>query len=385
MMKFCLKWIAFPALGSIAFLGLFYWGYCWGWWGRGNLALQYLFQCACPAISEPSRYPERVEVLVSACSHTSTGIIFGRKHLLVRNTQRGEKYLLDLRNGEKTPFNFEGFFLPDELFIIDDQKHSRYILLDRTDGTQYPITHLQLQKIPGAILSDGQVNPDVLKPFRDAKFVYYFSGREVVFAIASDYRSQSAQNVWIKGSDLPSNDVGRIPDLLEKNYISYSPKSRGFAEAVSPNGAFIARLDGIYLTSTGEKIVENYSLLDKPDPSRPDRNNPKGYLLISGWTHDSSAVVLLGPRMFLVESMPLGASAAIPSLFEFYQPVLKLKVPVQYLPPDTQPGWSIPRLPPVMGFYFLLPIIGVFGLAAVGWVMWRKGKQGSGKTPTPMT
>ncbi len=64
----CLTLLLTLLVGSVLLLGLLYWGYCWGWWGRTNLTLQYLFQCQCPAASERVRYAP-FTVLVSACRH----------------------------------------------------------------------------------------------------------------------------------------------------------------------------------------------------------------------------------------------------------------------------------------------------------------------------
>ena len=47
-------------------VGLIYWGYCWGWWGRERPLLMALWQCACPPSSEAARWAP-FTVLVSAC------------------------------------------------------------------------------------------------------------------------------------------------------------------------------------------------------------------------------------------------------------------------------------------------------------------------------
>ena len=56
-------------------LSLLYFGYCWGWWGRSSLFLQYLFQCNCPETSEEARYSSQVDVIVSACSHVNSRLL----------------------------------------------------------------------------------------------------------------------------------------------------------------------------------------------------------------------------------------------------------------------------------------------------------------------
>ncbi len=60
----CLLW---AVLGPLLFAAGLYWSWCWGWWGRESRLLQYLLQCQCPRASAEARYPDTVDVLVSAC------------------------------------------------------------------------------------------------------------------------------------------------------------------------------------------------------------------------------------------------------------------------------------------------------------------------------
>jgi hypothetical protein len=92
---------------------LFYYGYCWGLWGRGSLLLQYLFQCTCPPASEEARYPEEVDVIVPACRQSYVELSPSGRLLAVREEQAGlpSTYLLDLQSMGRTeitnqPFQF---------------------------------------------------------------------------------------------------------------------------------------------------------------------------------------------------------------------------------------------------------------------------------------
>src|SRR5687768_16749344 len=81
---------------------LFYYGYCWGWWGRNSLLLQYHFQCDCPIASEQTRYAEEVEVIVSACRHNYSKLSPSGRFLLVNEGKSGLLiYLYDLQTMEK--------------------------------------------------------------------------------------------------------------------------------------------------------------------------------------------------------------------------------------------------------------------------------------------
>ncbi|MCC6301010.1 MAG: hypothetical protein IT314_17110 [Anaerolineales bacterium] len=84
---------------------LIYYGYCWGWWGRNSLLLQYLFQCSCPAASEEARYPEYVDVLVPACKNQGALLSPSGRLLSVQEEESGiiSSYLLNLQTNEKKP------------------------------------------------------------------------------------------------------------------------------------------------------------------------------------------------------------------------------------------------------------------------------------------
>src|SRR5687767_15021398 len=86
---------------------LFYYSYCWGWWGRNSLFPQYLFQCSCPVASEEARYPMQVDIVVPAChylSSTSSPSLSPSGRLLHVRTKRFwhfSSYLLDLQTMER--------------------------------------------------------------------------------------------------------------------------------------------------------------------------------------------------------------------------------------------------------------------------------------------
>ncbi len=54
-------------LSVVGLIGLWYWGYCWGWWLRDNTFTQAIFQCSCPSVSESVHYAP-FELVVSACT-----------------------------------------------------------------------------------------------------------------------------------------------------------------------------------------------------------------------------------------------------------------------------------------------------------------------------
>lgn len=89
----------FSRLGLLIALPLLlYYGYCWGLWGRNSLLLQYLFQCSCPPASEEARYPNEVDVIVSACPQARVRLSPSGHLLHVSEEKSGSvtAYLLNL-------------------------------------------------------------------------------------------------------------------------------------------------------------------------------------------------------------------------------------------------------------------------------------------------
>jgi hypothetical protein len=122
---------------------LFYYGYCWGWWGQSSLLLQHLFQCSCPPASEQARYPDGVEVIVSACSNVSASVrlLPSGRFLYLREENSGfaSAYLFDLQTLERIRVTDQSFssFLTDDLWFVE--RGIENYLIDRMIGKQYPI------------------------------------------------------------------------------------------------------------------------------------------------------------------------------------------------------------------------------------------------------
>ena len=139
---------------------LLYYGYCWGLWGRGSLLLQYLFQCSCPPASEEARYPDNVEVIVSACSYRGSILSPSGRWLYVLETKLGiaSTYLLNLETGEKAPFvlsDGSNYFLNDELIFYSLYGNDGNIL-DIKTGIKYPIQRFTRGR--SNAYSNGEIN-----------------------------------------------------------------------------------------------------------------------------------------------------------------------------------------------------------------------------------
>jgi len=138
-------WIGcFTILLGLPFLA--YYGYCWGVWGRHSLLLQYFFQCNCPLASEEARYPDEVNVIVSACYYTSSILSPSGRFMYVQAPESSHVpgYFWDLQNDDKKPFFIPAGgttdFLTDDLLILWLEYGHAYeggeFILDRTTGKQ---------------------------------------------------------------------------------------------------------------------------------------------------------------------------------------------------------------------------------------------------------
>jgi len=306
---------------------LVYSGYCWGLWGRHSLLLQYLFQCNCPTASAETRHPESVDVIVPACQYVSSVISPSGRLLSMREKDSGATpvYLLDLQTGEKTPFsllNNSGFyFLTDNLLYVSVSYEENYVL-DSATGNQYPV-HRFLIARPDAFEGDN-ANPVLLAEIlRQAKYVFFKEEGGSIIALDPDFPASAENNFLILRFDIADNSSEQF--LTENNIIYQTILPDLPEEAVSPDGRFVARPDGIYLVGTGQKIVEGYS------PSGEFRGYSGKYFSVRGWIYDSSGVIyskLLNPCLLETTFFIFDDYSCY---IEVPQPLIKLKVPEEYL------------------------------------------------------
>ncbi|HKY55910.1 MAG TPA: hypothetical protein VJM08_16455 [Anaerolineales bacterium] len=314
---------------------LFYYGYCWGWWGRGSLLLQYLFQCNCPVASEETRYPEWVDVIVPACQHVNSRLSPSGRLLHVQGENSGfpTTYLLDLETNERTSFTLSEsafYFLTDDLlYVISYQDGGEYIL-DRINGKQYSIQKFTSLH-PNAYV-DGDVNLSLLaEALREASDVFLI-GNDIIVALGPEFPAFPEHNFVTGWFDMPGKNSNRVEQLLTENNITYKIVLLSFPdEVISPDGRFVARADGIYLVETGQKIVEGYSASKFYHPYS------RKYFKVQGWTYDGRGVIyskLLNPCLIETNFFIFDDYSCY---YEVPQPVLKLKVPEEYLLPTQTP------------------------------------------------
>ena len=265
---------------------LFYYGYCWGLWGRSSLLLQYLFQCGCPIASEEARYPKQVDVIVPACQHVNSRLSPSGHLLHVQGENSGipTTYLLDLETNERSSFTLPEstfYFLTDDLlYVILYQEGGEYIF-DRATENLYPIK--KFTSLPSNLYANGHA-----EALRRAKYVFLVNDNDTVVALAPDFPTSSERNFLISRFDIQGRAPNRVEQFLQENNIVYQIVLASFPhEVVSPNGRLRARDDGIYL-------VESNILIAEAPPS-----------LVRGWITDGRGVIYSSSgRCLLRRSVP---------------------------------------------------------------------------------
>lgn len=313
---------------------MLYYGYCWGWWARQSLLLQYLFQCSCPAASEEARYPDEVDVIVSACKYSSSILSPSGRLLYVREKRSppDATYLLNLQTGEKRQFVLpEGsnYFLTDE-FIFHSYYGADEYILDIETARQYPVRGF------GSVRSDafinGELNLMVLaEELRDMDDNFLIDD-DMIVALTIDFSGNPERSFSVLRGDFPGRTANRAESFLQQNEIKFHYVQDAFPnEVLSSDGRFIARHEGIYLVETNQRIVEGYSA------SGLYRSYSGKYFSVRGWINNNTGV-LYSPFFepciletgFFISEYP-GCFIRVP------QPLLKLKVPKEYLLPTKKP------------------------------------------------
>lgn len=299
--------------------------------------LQYLFQCNCPASSEQAQYPKQVEVIVPACSNRGVKLSPSGRILYVQEVKSDltHTYLVDLQTYEKIPFtlpNSDFYFLNDDLLYVFVYYEGDEYIFDRINQKKYPIQKFRYSR------SDAQINGDtnlalLAESLRESDKVFFIdNGTDTVVALASDFRIYPAHNFLADRFDIPGDESNRMEQFLRENNIFHQTVPASFPnEMISPDGRFVARPDGVYLVKTGQKIVEGYvaNIIYRPYSGK--------YFSVRGWTYDGTGVIyskFLNPCLIETNFLVFDD---VGCFYEVPQPVIKLKVPREYLLPEETP------------------------------------------------
>jgi hypothetical protein len=215
------KWVLglLPLIGSLMLCGLAYWTWCWGWWGQ-NRYLRYFLQCNCPAASEEARYPEEVDVLVSACEDPDLSPFgqlaspSGRYTIFSKRGEQDVLYLYDRDTDSVTvmpPRSINAFL--DEDLLVQNELDRSYALYNLAGQKLMPLNTVYISRdalVPEPVL-------DILR--RSAKIYLVF----IVVALAPDYQNHPDANyafTW-ESKTISSLPAYTIAEILQKNNIPF--------------------------------------------------------------------------------------------------------------------------------------------------------------------
>lgn len=294
--------------------------------------MQYIFQCGCPVASDEARYPEHVDVIVPACRNVSSMLSPSGRFLYLHEKKvwRTSGYLLDLQTMERVKATDQSpsSFLTDNLWFFESGLEDD--IMNRTTGKQYPIQTFRYWQENAYI--NGELNLELLvAALNQADQVFLTPNYGTVVVLMHNFFTNQGQGFTFDRSDFPKWDTNQIEQFLQENNVNYQTILASFpGEAVSPDGRFVARADGIYLVETGQEIVEGHS-------SRGLVHTIRGRdFSVRGWTYDGSGVIysnFLNPCLIQL-GYPF-ADGPPACFFEVPQPILKLKLPQEYLSPTS--------------------------------------------------
>lgn len=299
-------------------LGLTYWGYCWGWWGRTNLTLQYLFQCQCPVASEAVRYRPFI-VLASACTQPevidlapSGRFLIFRENVPFQHIQRTDLITYQTRT---LPLEAATIWyitqLDDHRLLINRSAAGfQYMLLDLYDGTRVDLPFVSTMTLEAA----------AIQVMQQAEQVWVLPVE--VLALAPDYNHNPAQSLVFFSASTAPQWQAQVNQQLDAAGIAYQLRSlpyttgRRLQAYYSRDGRFWADAQGIALAATDARIV----------PVTLPRNAPAAAFRPYGWTPDNRGVVYAANALgYLIDwNYPPW------QLFPVPQPILLVEVPEAY-------------------------------------------------------
>lgn len=303
-------------------------------WRWGCVIFVGIFILLCGVIynwqSISCRFPPtdpNVEVVISACYNPVLHSISPDGKYMVYSAEE-KTWLHNLATDEEQPLSIAGGVWLSEIWLLqaaDSTIYGRqFWIFDITDRSQVPLQWVQGMANTTFRQNDGTLifSPDVLTWFRQADTVYYApeGGLNIAVALSTDFKDQPEVN-YVLATPRSHKNGGEeaIAAFLIENAIPYvEVKSRYYYyppdPLLSPNERFIAT--GTQITTLkGELVVETEEL----------------YGVIHGWAYDNSGIYYQLSRLSngpaLMPLLRVGQT----------QPILKLKIPEEYLSPVTTP------------------------------------------------
>jgi hypothetical protein len=296
------------------FLFTFFWGYCWNWWAQNQL-WQFLFQPLCPMISEEARYPQNIDVLVSARYFPSGGSVLpgGRT---IRYGMWGQGYLYDFETKSSEiisplPENhsLRGYATEEWVFteVESVNETDRFVLVNLNTDEQIPLINIPLKQ--------------------DDKEEYYI---DINIINLLQHHLVFMKNGYAIFS------LTTIGDANAKHYIISSNRSysANLVHYLKKNGVYPINLDTHYSPDARSYYQANYGSEFSTGIYDSTTHQPNSISFIfnappSGWAYKGQGVVLTQALYICVLPFII-CFAYLP------QPILLLRQDPQYLPPDIQ-------------------------------------------------
>jgi hypothetical protein len=315
--------VSLKALGILIAVGLFcwsvYWTWCWGWWGQENKWLQYLLQCQCPTASEEARYTDNMDVLFSACENPLF-LDDSPSGRYIRVSLHGSIFIYDQQSDALSQSIQQGrvYFLTDDLIVFTKKSNNsepiEYILFDLNKDQQ-----LTLELIP--MDRNHAYNPAALTVFHKADKVYVTGSHSagLAVALAQDYLQHPESNfVFGRAIAVSPTPVEEITDILQSNGIDFELSMA--RNNVSHNGSYEFSGDDIVLVPSKQLISRVF--------------NPDDRFYGQAWAYEDKGVIYESPQGVYLIGRPDRPLSLL--LFRVPQPLLLLKVPIEYLGPEAR-------------------------------------------------
>lgn len=289
-----------------------------------KLSQAMLFSTLCKR--QDRNIPPNTEVLVSACKRPSTVGVPGGEVLFVYERSINKIYLLDLRTGERRDVPNDPllrgerivFLSPDLVWVEGDNVVNGILvgpgdpgyrpdyILDLANGQRYELLDLTL--LPR--LEDGKFNP--------ANYVYIQSAESVfihahtLIALSTNFHTNQNGRVIFNELVITTDDDKFLEKLMgswgmDYEMVDLSLDSLDYTDVPSPTGKYFVRDEGIFLSSTNKQVVETRRM---------------SYYFKS-WYYDETGVIVQEFPTHWIRSPFFG------SYYQLYNPVLKLRLPVQ--------------------------------------------------------
>jgi hypothetical protein len=328
-----IRWTLTLLGAPLVIVGVTYWGYCWGWWGRNTLALQYLFQCRCPAASEAVRY-RPFTVLVSACRQPRSPRLSPDGTRMTFLEQRSDASgspapvrMLDLTTGQEYPLPpvIDGLheFMASDWLLWEDyvsERNRRYGLLNLTtrDVTELPA-------VAAPYYTGERFSAATIAALKRATRVQAFTRGIIAFGPTFPDNPQDALVVYSGGNEWYKQTLEFVQSLgiiVQEPARAYT--TGPVAEAkYTQDGRLWATEAGIFTAASPNPIIAT---------GFPPRRENVGFYVI-GWARQDRAVLYTGYLLHVIDGGP--SATVIPTqFFPVPQPILLLEVPPEYYTPS---------------------------------------------------